>query len=141
MITAWPRACNQVVIKATRWESEPVLISANFFSIPETAEENKSISNFLGKFVNFSQNDMQHDLPKKNHQSLCLERTHMIPSDLAMTTWSLIVNRETRPCVVLLPICNHKTLPLTKNVDYLFFIIRMHSLLPTLKVSYHLSSK
>ena len=37
------------------------------------------------------------------------EGTHLIPSDLALAMWSLLVNRLTASCcrVVALPVCDH----------------------------------
>ena len=44
-------------------------------------------------------------LSKKNHQSLCLTRTHLIPSNLTLTVWCLQVNRQMPLCCFVVHVC------------------------------------
>ena len=100
---------------AARWESGPaLLISANFLSPPENRRKEKSQLlfhhkyelwqlRFLGRIVNRFHNNMQAGHPLliqfcrkiKTSKFMSREDTHLIPSYLALASWSLLVNGQT----------------------------------------------
>ena len=91
------RASTKLSGEASRQESEPALISANFSFPSRKPQKINAPTNFhqkyehwqlrfLGKTANLFHNNMQAWytlLVKKNHQSLSSKDTHLIPSDLA----------------------------------------------------------